>query len=145
MKKHFRDEVFTFQQDGAPSHTANKTQTWCEHHFPRFWRKELWPPSSPNLNPLRPLDFYVWSILEKEVCATAHTNIEALRKSPQREWAKTPQQTFRATVKSFRVSGQIPTGQIPTGHIPPDKYPPDNYPPCKIPPGHIPTSFFCFV
>ena len=27
MKKHFRDEVFTFQQDDAPSHTTNKTQT----------------------------------------------------------------------------------------------------------------------
>ena len=40
MKKHFRDEVFTFQQDGVPLHTTNKTQTWCEHHFPRLWRKE---------------------------------------------------------------------------------------------------------
>ena len=26
MKKHFKDNPFTFQQDGAPSHTANKTQ-----------------------------------------------------------------------------------------------------------------------
>ena len=78
MKKHFRDEVFTFQQDGAPLHTANKTQTWCEHHFPRFWIKELWPPLSPDLNPF---DFCVWSILEKEACATAHTNTEALEKS----------------------------------------------------------------
>ena len=78
MKKHFRDEVFTFQQDGAPLHTANKTQTWCEHHFPRFWRKELWPLSSADLNPL---DFCILSILEKEASATAHTNTEALKKS----------------------------------------------------------------
>ena len=98
MKKHFRDEVFTFQQDGAFSHTANKIQTWCEHYFPRFWRKELWPPSSPELNPL---DFCVRSILEKEACATAHTNTEALKKSLRQEWAKIPQQTFRAAVKSF--------------------------------------------
>ena len=27
MKKYFRDEVFTFQQDGAPLHSANKIQT----------------------------------------------------------------------------------------------------------------------
>ena len=101
MKKHFRDEVFTFQQDGAPSHIANKTQTWCEHHSPRFWRKELWPLSSPDLNPL---DFCVWSILEKEACTTAHTNNEALKKSIKREWAKIPQQTFRAAAKSFRTA-----------------------------------------
>ena len=98
MKKHFRDKVFTFQQDGAPSHTANKTQTWYEHHFPRFWRKELWPPSSPDLNPL---DFCVWCILEKEACVTAHTYTEALKKSLKRKWATIPEQTFRTAVKSF--------------------------------------------
>ena len=70
IKKHFRDEVFTFQQEGAPSHTANKTQTWCEHLFPRFWRKELWPPLSPDSNPL---DFCIWSILEKkDMCNSTH-------------------------------------------------------------------------
>ena len=99
MKKHFRDQVFAFQQDGALSHTANKTQTWCENHSPRFWRKELWPPSSTDLNTL---DFCVWSILEKKACATAHTNTEALKKSLKREWTKITQQTFRAAVKSFR-------------------------------------------
>ena len=99
MKKHFRDEIFTFQQDGAPSHTANKIQTWCDHHLPRFWRKELWLPSPPDLNHL---DFCIRSILEKEACTTAHTNTEALKKSLKREWAKIPQQTFHATVKSFR-------------------------------------------
>ena len=36
MKKHFKDDPFTFQQDSAPSHTANKTQDWCESDFPAF-------------------------------------------------------------------------------------------------------------
>ena len=49
-----------------------------------------------------PLDFCVWSILEKEACATAHTNTEVLKKSLKQEWAKIPQQTFPAAVKSFR-------------------------------------------
>ena len=46
MKKHFEDD------HGVPSHTANKTHDWCESHFPAFWRKKLWLPSSPDLNPL---------------------------------------------------------------------------------------------
>ena len=29
MKEHFKNEVFTFQQDGAPFYTSNKTQAWC--------------------------------------------------------------------------------------------------------------------
>ena len=56
MKKHFKDRPFTFQQDDAPSHTANKTQDWCERQFYSFWKKKLWPLSSPDLNPL---DFFV--------------------------------------------------------------------------------------
>ena len=48
MKKHFKDHPFMFQQDSAPSHTANRTQDWCESRFLAFWRKELWPPSSPD-------------------------------------------------------------------------------------------------
>ena len=40
----------TFQQDSAPSHSANLVQTFCADMFSDFWPKELWPPSSPDLN-----------------------------------------------------------------------------------------------
>ena len=50
MKKHFKNREFTFQQDGTPSHTSKKTQEWCQANFPKFWSKELWPTSSPDLN-----------------------------------------------------------------------------------------------
>ena len=52
MKKHFKDAGFTFQQDGAPSHTSNKTQQWCKTNFPNFWPKNIWPSSSPDRNPM---------------------------------------------------------------------------------------------
>jgi transposase len=42
---------FVFQQDGAPAHTANKTQKWLRDNLPEFWEKEFWPPSSPDCNP----------------------------------------------------------------------------------------------
>ena len=57
MKEKFKNKFFTFQQDGAPSHTSKKTQKWCKEHFPSFWTKDLWPPSLPDLNPM---DFCVW-------------------------------------------------------------------------------------
>ena len=37
-EKHMKDKPFTFQQDGTPSQTSNKSQKWCQDHFPRFWR-----------------------------------------------------------------------------------------------------------
>lgn len=41
---------YVLQQDGAPSHTANRVQAWCKANFDGFWAKEMWPPSSPDLN-----------------------------------------------------------------------------------------------
>ncbi|XP_076044978.1 uncharacterized protein LOC143027553 [Oratosquilla oratoria] len=99
MKKHFKDHPFTFQQDGAPSHTSRKTQDWCSRQFPRFWSKEMWPPSSPDLNPM---DFCVWSLLEAKACSVAHSSVDALKQSLQREWVKIPQDKLRASVENFR-------------------------------------------
>ena len=35
---------WTFQQDGATSHTANLSQLWCKNNCPCFLTKEEWPP-----------------------------------------------------------------------------------------------------
>ena len=32
---------FILTQDGAPAHTANVAQQWCNDHFPGFWDKRL--------------------------------------------------------------------------------------------------------
>ena len=53
-----------FQQDGATCHTANNVQSYCAEKFPKFWPKSLWPPHSPDLNPL---DFFAWGYLQAEV------------------------------------------------------------------------------
>jgi len=36
----------------------------------------MWPPSSPDLNPL---DYYVWGILERESNKHAHNTVDSLR------------------------------------------------------------------
>ena len=52
LQKEFKNTPYVFQQDGAPCHTAKRTQEWLEANFQSFWPKNLWPPSSPDLNPL---------------------------------------------------------------------------------------------
>ena len=86
---------FLFQQDGAPAHTANKTQKWLQENVPDFLSKDEWPPSSPDLNPM---DFCVWSVLESNACAKAHRSVEALKLTLEREWAKIPMDTLHAAV-----------------------------------------------
>ncbi len=43
----FRNEHWTFQQDGAPAHTASVNKAWCRSELPDFFLDE-WPPSSPD-------------------------------------------------------------------------------------------------
>jgi predicted 2-oxoglutarate/Fe(II)-dependent dioxygenase YbiX len=47
---------YVFQQDGALTHNPNVTQNWWQGNLPEFWTKEVWPPSSPDCNPL---DYYM--------------------------------------------------------------------------------------
>ncbi len=48
----YPDGKYTFQQDRALSHTARKTQASCQKQFSGFWDKNIWPPSSPDIDPM---------------------------------------------------------------------------------------------
>jgi hypothetical protein len=99
LKKKFPDGNYVFQQDGAPAHTANRTQEWLAANMANFWPKTIWPPSSPDLNPL---DYSVWSVLESKACATPHSNVEALKASIVRAWRSLSKEYIVSTCLSFR-------------------------------------------
>ena len=89
-----RNQAVTLQQDGATAHTAKMVQAWCKDNFKSFWSNELWPPSFPDLNPM---DFGIWSILERKACAVSHSNVEKLKKKLKESWAKIESETIRGT------------------------------------------------
>ena len=113
----FQKGQFLFQQDGAPAHTSRRAQEWLRNNVPDFLAKEEWPPSSPDLNPM---DFCVWSVLEKNVCRNPHSTVEALKRTPKREWAnctndKPPQ---RGGAVPFPALGRVEMAcQFPEGLI----------------------------
>jgi hypothetical protein len=45
-------EYYTFQQDGAPAHRAHATVELLTKETPDFIPPNLWPPNSPDLNPV---------------------------------------------------------------------------------------------
>ncbi|XP_054709168.1 uncharacterized protein LOC129218873 [Uloborus diversus] len=67
---------YLFQQDSAPAHKSRKTQAWLHSNMPYHWTPDLWPPSSPDCNPL---DYYLWGVVEEKVNAKFHNTKDALR------------------------------------------------------------------
>ncbi|EFN86088.1 Transposable element Tcb2 transposase, partial [Harpegnathos saltator] len=70
------DRPYIFQQDSAPSHKAMMTQDWMTENFYDHITPKLWPPSSPDLNPL---DYYVWGVVGRETNKHAQNNISSLK------------------------------------------------------------------
>lgn len=87
-----------FQQDGAPCHTSIRSQRWLEEHLP-FWSKDMWPPSSPDLNPL---DYSVWRFMKAKACANRHSNTTALKRTITRAWREMDSEYVIRTCRSFR-------------------------------------------
>ncbi|KAF2349029.1 hypothetical protein FHG87_020218 [Trinorchestia longiramus] len=86
------------QQDSAPSHGSNVTQTWIQRNTPSFTSKDVWPARRPNLNSL---DFSIWSILETRDLATPHTSPKSLKTKLQRKWEAILQERIHAACGAF--------------------------------------------
>jgi len=62
--KQLARDTFVFQQDSAPSHRACDTIQLLQRETPDFTGLDLWPPNSPDLNPV---DYKIWSVMQQRV------------------------------------------------------------------------------
>lgn len=97
-RKHFGSEPYVFQQDSAPAHKAKETVRWLQNHVPDFISPTMWPPYSPDLNPM---DFSIWGILEAKVSAKKYDTVDGLKKALVREWNRIPQSVVCAAYDAF--------------------------------------------
>ncbi len=93
------ERTYTFQQDGAPAHTSKRAQEWLQENVPWVWSKEMWPPNSPDLNPL---DFFFWSVIEEMSNRTPHSNINSLKRAIERAFDEIDRGTVKRACASFR-------------------------------------------
>lgn len=99
LKKNYPRGNYVFQQDGAPAHTSKKTQDWLATNLKEFWDKSVWPPSSPDLNPM---DFSVWGVMEAKACRVSHSSINGLKSSIVKAWRSLSKAYIIKTCQQFR-------------------------------------------
>lgn len=99
LKENYPEGGYVWQQDGAPAHTSCIVQAWISEHFDSFWPKDLWPPSSPDLNPL---DYSVWSELERKACNKPYRNVDDLKASLLAAWDDLSPEYIVKASQSFR-------------------------------------------
>jgi len=74
---------------------------FLDRETPKFISPLLWPPNSPDLNPV---DYSVWSILQKKVYKTHITYLDDLKHSIRirTEWAKLRHVIIAAALRQWR-------------------------------------------
>lgn len=101
MNQVARGRPYVFQQDGAPAHNSNLVQNYLRSSgdVSSFWDKNAWPPNSPDLNPL---DYYFWSVIERESNKRKHSNKDSLRDAIREAFANIPREQCKLACARFR-------------------------------------------
>ena len=88
---------FTFQQDNVPART---TVEFLSHNTPDFISPLLWPPNSPDLNPV---DYEVWGVLQQRVYHSRIRDVDHLTQRLFEEWRCFDQNIIDRAVRQWRV------------------------------------------
>ena len=93
-------EFFVFQQDSVPSYRAKDTVALLDQEMPDFIPPALWPPNSPDLNPV--VDYAVWSVLQEWVYRTKISDVDELKRRINSEWAALSHAVIERAVGEWR-------------------------------------------
>ena len=94
-------QPYVFMQDGARSHTVNETVRFLnQQQYLALLQPNMWPPNSSDLNPV---DYCVWSALERNVYRGRRfeNNIE-LKEAILQEWEALSQAVLNNAIDGFR-------------------------------------------
>jgi DDE superfamily endonuclease len=93
-------EFYVFQQDSAPAHRARETVDLLTRETPEFIPPTLWPPNSPDLNPV---DYKVWSVMQEKVYKERIKDVDELRSRILTAWDEMDQRVIDTAVRQWRT------------------------------------------
>ena len=68
-----------------------------------FWNKDVWPPNSPDLNPL---DYFFFSEVERRANKSRHANIDELRAAIRNSFKKIDRDVLNRHVHASGVESR---------------------------------------
>ena len=93
-------QPYVFMRDGTRSHTANETVRFLnQQRYLTLLQPNMWPPNSPDLNPV---DYCVWSVLERNVYRGRFENTIELKEAILQEWEALPQAVINKAINGFQ-------------------------------------------
>jgi len=100
VMRRIAQDVFVFQQDSAPAHRACETVQLLQQQTPGFISPDLWPPNSPELNPV---DYRIWGLMQERVYKTAVPDVSQLKQRLIDTWSSLSQDVIDDLIDQWRV------------------------------------------
>jgi len=98
-----------FQQDGA----TKLTVVFLQQNVPNFIEPFVWPPNSPDINPV---DYAVWGALQQDVHRVPIVGLEDLKDRVRTCWASLDQQLINKAIDQWRPRFKTVV-KVQGGHI----------------------------
>lgn len=101
VKANFSGIPVIYQQDGVPAHTALRSQDFLKSKadIMAFWPKDMWPPYSPDVNPL---DYAFWLHIKAKACRVRHSHLDDLKTSVNQHWEAMTLDFIKKCCRRFR-------------------------------------------
>ena len=95
---------WVWQQNSAPAHKSKETQAWLQKECYDFVPFSHWPPFSHDRNPL---NYFVWSYVEKITNMTSHNTKASLIAAIRRVFAELPRGFVEKACSQFRICIEV--------------------------------------
>jgi len=85
-------------KEDMPAHRAKETVDLLSTETSAFIPSTLWPPNSPDLNPV---DYKVWSVLQVQVYNVKVNDVDELHQHIQTVWDELDQRIIDKAIKQW--------------------------------------------
>ena len=88
-----------YRTSRQPAHCARETVELLRNETPDFIKPDLWPPNSPDLNPV---DYKVWEVMQERAYQKPVKNVDEMKQRLIEEWSGIQQGVIDQGIDQWR-------------------------------------------